>query len=77
MGDVGSAIWTFVIAAHTFILVVGKPKWRDWMSKKSRSGKARWILSVGVWVFILFCGLFGLIFIEPFHPEDGPYCIFS
>jgi hypothetical protein len=73
-GDVGSAIWTFVIATHTFVLVVGKPKWREWVSQKSTSGKGRWIFSIAIWAFTLFCGLFGLIFIQPFHPEEGPYC---
>jgi hypothetical protein len=27
-GDVSSAIWSFVIAVHTFVLLAGGPRWR-------------------------------------------------
>lgn len=29
---------------------------------------------IGIWTFILFVGVYGLVFIQPFHPEYGPYC---
>jgi len=77
-GDIGSAIWSFVIAFHTFFLLAGGRRWRAWVGEKSTSGKARWFLCLGIWLFVLFIGAIGLIVIEPLHPDKGPFCmIFS
>ena len=73
-GDIASAIWSFVIAVHTFFLLAGVHRWRSWVADKSTAGKGRWILCVGVWLFVLFIGVIGLILIEPLHPEKGPFC---
>jgi hypothetical protein len=75
-GDIGSAIWSFVIAFHTFFLLAGGRKWRTWVAEKSMSGKGRWFLCIGIWLFIIFIGVIGLILIEPLNPEKGPFCIF-
>jgi hypothetical protein len=74
-GDVGSAIWTFVVALSTFLSIAGSPGVRQWVVKKSNEGKGRWVLTFGIWAFILFIGVFGLIIVQPLYPEKGPYCI--
>jgi hypothetical protein len=71
-GDLGSCLWTLVVAITTFLSIVGP--YRDWVTEKSTSGKGRWILTGAIWAFVLFVGVFGLIFIQPLHPEKGPYC---
>jgi hypothetical protein len=73
-GDISSAIWSFVIAMHTFFLLAGGRGWRTWVADKSTSGKSRWLLCMGIWVFVLFIGIIGPIAIEPLHPEKGPFC---
>lgn len=71
-GNVGSAIWTFVITVHTFLLLAGSRSFRDRVTKTGSSGKLRWAICAILWVFIIFCGLYGLIF----HSEsETPYCI--
>jgi hypothetical protein len=75
IGLLAGPIWTLVVTINTFLIVAGGPRRRAWVTEKSASGKARWILCFGIWTFILFIALFGLIFIEPFHPENGNYCI--
>ena len=75
-GDIGSAIWSFVIAVHTFFLLAGGRKWRTWVAEKSTSGKSRWLLCFGIWLFVLFIGIIGPVAIEPLHPEKGPFCTF-
>jgi hypothetical protein len=75
MGDVGSALWTFIITVSTFLLLAGGRNVRAWIIEKSNSGWERWALCVGVWIFILFCGLYGIIFVDPYRgPDQGPYC---
>ena len=74
-GLLAEPIWTFVVTINTFIMLVGGPGPRAWAADKSSSGKARWIVCFGIWTFILFIGVCGLLFIEPFHPENGTYCI--
>lgn len=73
-GDIASAIWSFVIAVHTFFLLAGGRRWRTWVAEKSMSGKGRWILCIGIWLFILFIGVIGLILIEKVT-HKGPFCI--
>lgn len=74
-GDIASSIWAFVIAFHTFFLLAGGRNWRAWVAEKSTSGKARWILCLGIWFVVLFIGVIGLILIEKMYPEKGPFCI--
>jgi hypothetical protein len=74
LGHLGSAIWMLVIAIHTFLLMACGQRCREWVTRKSESGKARWVLVVCVWIWVMFNGIYGLVFIEPFHPELGPYC---
>ena len=74
-GLLGGAIWTFVVTLNTFLLIAGGPNRRAWVAEKSASGKGRWIICIGIWLFILFIGVFGILFIQPFHPERGTYCI--
>lgn len=74
-GLLGNALWTFVVAVHTFFMIAGSHKVKTWVSTMSTSGKGRWIFVAAVWAFIVFMGCFGLMFLEPFHPERGPYCI--
>jgi hypothetical protein len=76
LGHLGSAIWMLVIAIHTFLLMACGRRCREWVTRKSGSGKARWVLVVCVWIWVVFNGIYGLLFIEPFHPELGPYCNF-
>jgi hypothetical protein len=73
-GDIASAIWSFIIAVHTFFLLAGGRKYRTWVAENSTSGKSRWILCALVWAFIIFIGVIGLILIAPIHPEKGPFC---
>src|SRR5436190_3404232 len=44
-GDVASAMWSFVVALHTFILLAGPHKWRTWVARETASGKTRWAVS--------------------------------
>lgn len=74
-GDVSSAIWSFIVALHTFTLLMGGSKLRGWAAEKTAGGKLRWIICAGVWTFVLFFGAIGPILIQNLHPEDGPYCI--
>jgi hypothetical protein len=74
-GDISSAIWSFVIAGHTFFLLAGGRQWRSWVAEKSSSGKARWILCFCIWFFVIFISSIGLVLIEKLHPEKGPFCI--
>lgn len=76
-GDVSSAIWSFVIAVHTFVLLAGGSRWRTWAAEKGSSGKARWILCFGVWALVVFIGAFGPVVLQNLHPEKGPYCTLS
>lgn len=73
-GDIASAIWSFIIAVHTFVLLAGGRKWRGWVAEKSTSGKGRWILCFCVWFVILFIGTIGLMLIQKLYPWKGPFC---
>jgi hypothetical protein len=74
-GDISSAIWSFIIALHSFTLLVGSPKLRGWAADKTTSGKARWIICAGVWIFVFGIGTLGPVVFQNLHPENGPYCI--
>ena len=76
-GVLGSAIWTFVITLNTFLLLAGGRNTRAWVIEKTNSGWGRWVVCIVIWIFIIGGGLFGLIFIEPFGTDKGPYCINS
>jgi hypothetical protein len=75
-GDIASAIWSFIIAVHTFVLLAGGRKWRAWVAENSTAGKGRWFLCLGVWLVILFIGTIGLILIQKLYPYKGPFCNF-
>lgn len=75
IGDVAAALWSFVIATHTFLLLAGGRKWRAWISDFSTSGKGRWLVSVTVWFTALFIATVGLFLVQNIHPERGPFCI--
>jgi len=74
-GDVASSLWSFVIAAHTFILLAGGPRIRAWVADKGTSGKARWILCIGIWLSVVFLSVIGPLLIRRLSPENGPFCI--
>ena len=74
-GDIASAIWSFVIAMHTFFLLAGGRKWKAWVAERSMTGKGRWFLCIAIWAFVLFIGVIGIIAIEKIYPEKGPFCI--
>ena len=75
-GDVASAIWSFVIALHTFTLLAGGHKWRILGGRERlQSGKARWAVCLGLWTFVFVIGAIGPVVIERLRPENGPYCI--
>ena len=75
--EVGSAIWTLVIAVNTVLLVAGGQKCKDWISKKNTSGKGRWGFSFAVWALLVFLGLVGPFLLQPMHPQKAPFCILS
>src|SRR5437773_8329032 len=66
-GDICSAIWSFIIAFHTFFLLAGGRRWKTWVAEKSMGGKGRWFLCGGVWLFVLFIGIIGPVLIEPLN----------
>ena len=74
VGLLAQAVWTFVVALSTFLLIAGGNKCQVWMSEKGASGKGRWVFVVVLWAFIWLIALFGLIFIQPLHPGRGAYC---
>src|SRR5436305_13594276 len=73
-GDIGSAIWSFVIAVHTFFLLAGGRRWKAWVAEKSMAGKFRWFLCLAIWFFIFFISTVGLWLIQQVHPDKGPFC---
>lgn len=73
-GDVASAIWSFIIAVHTLILLAGGPRIKAWVAEKGTSGKARWVLCIGVWLGVTFLAVIGPILIRRLNSEDGPFC---
>jgi len=73
-GDVASAIWSFIIAVHTFFLLAGGRSWRAWVAEKSTGGLTRWFISAGVWLFVILIGTIGFG-IERATPNRGPFCI--
>jgi len=76
-GDIGSAIWSFVIAMHTFLSLAGGHKLRQRVAEKSACGKLRWIICLSIWLSVLFIGVVGVVLIEKIEPERGPFCNLS
>jgi len=75
-GDLSSAIWSFVIAVHTFLVLTGGKDWGEWAARKSLQGKARWIICAGLWFAVVFLGVIGIVAIERINtPDDGPFCM--
>lgn len=73
-GDLSSAIWSFIIAVHTFLVLTGGNNWGEWATRKSLMGKSRWIICAGVWGCVVFLGVIGIIAIDKIQPENGPFC---
>ena len=74
VGLLAQPLWALVVAVNTFILIAGGPRRSSWVMDKSSSGKGRWFLVAGIWVFVFLIAFSGLLFIQPFHPESGPFC---
>src|SRR5271169_1794338 len=74
-GDIASAIWSFVIALHTFTLLAGGRKWGSWAAEKTSSGKGRWVVCLGIWTFVFLIGAIGPVIIQNLQPAKGPYCM--
>jgi len=74
-GDISSALWSLVVALHTFCLFGGGQRWRDWAEKTSRSGNGRWFLCSAIWIMVFFIGIIGVASIEKLEPEKGPFCM--
>ena len=72
-GDVGSSVWSLVIAIHTVLLLAGGQRTRIWATEKSTSGKGRWILALCIWLSIIFLGIIGPLAIEKIYPDKGPF----
>ena len=69
----GSAIWSLVIAIHTFLVLMGGGRrCRKWMLGKIRVSMS--VLGLCVWLFVGFIGIVGIVLIEKIHPEKGPFC---
>jgi hypothetical protein len=77
LGELAGAVWVFVVAVHTFLLIACGRRCREWVARKSTSGKGRWCVVIAVWAWVLVNGLYGIIIVEPLHPELGPFCISS
>lgn len=75
LGVSASACWAFVIACYTFVLLVGRPGWKAWVTKNSNSGKARWALCVGIWSSLLFLATIVPVIIRRANPDKGPFCM--
>ena len=74
VGDVGSSVWSLVIAIHTFLLLAGGQRTKAWAAEKSTGGKGRWILCACIWSADIFLGLIGPLLVQKLHPEKGPFC---
>jgi heme/copper-type cytochrome/quinol oxidase subunit 3 len=75
IGATASACWSFAIAAYTFILLAGGPHWRAWAVEKSTSGKARWVLCIGIWFGVFFLGIIAPVIIQHLNPDKPPFCM--
>jgi len=74
IGDISSAWWTFIIAMHTFLVLVGGRKWKAKAIEISVKGKTRWFVVAGLWTMFLFLSSIGMILIQRLHPDRGPFC---
>lgn len=77
LGDVAAAMFSFVIALHTFLLLAGGRKWQAWVSEFSSSGIGRWCVAGLVWFSTTFIATCGLFLVQRIHPERGPFCTLS
>ena len=76
VGDVGSSIWSLVIAIHTVLLLAGGQRTRIWAAEKSTGGKGRWVFCICIWLSIVFLGLIGPLVIQRIYSDKkGPFCI--
>jgi len=77
VGDVGSSIWSLVIAIHTVLLLAGGQNIRVWAAEKSTGGKGRSMLGFCLWAMIVFIGLIGPLAVQPiYYDTKGPFCIY-
>lgn len=67
-GDVASALWSMVIAVHTFITLACTRTWRLWIIHKSRYGKIRYFLCAGIWGFVFVISAIGFVVAKPGQP---------
>lgn len=76
VGDVGSSVWSLVIAVHTVLLLAGGQRIRIWAAEQSTSGHGRWIFCISIWISIIFLGLVGPLVVQRIYIETkGPFCI--
>ena len=71
VSDVATAMWSFVIAVHTFFLIAGGRSRQAWVAEKSTTGKARWVICIGIWAFVVCLALIGIVLIQNIEPENG------
>ena len=71
-GGTGSAIWSFVIATHSFLVLVGGRRCPKWMTGKSR--RLTWVSCFCIWSLVIFVGIVGIVLIEKVQTEKGPFC---
>jgi hypothetical protein len=72
-GDLASAWWTLTIAGHTFLVLAGGSKWKNWAAEKSTEGKGRWVLAFVIWSVSVFLSSIGIA-IELIYPQNGAFC---
>jgi hypothetical protein len=73
-GDIGSALFSFVIAIHTYLFFARNGRWRKWVQDYSSGGYGRWILCGFLWFMVAFLAFIGIVLIEKLNPDDGPFC---
>src|SRR5437762_12150786 len=71
-GDVGSALFSFVIAIHTYLFFTRGARLRT--KTIAESGKRHWILCFLLWFIVAFLGFIGIVLIEKIYPEKGSFC---
>ena len=74
IGDVSSAWWTLVITLHTFLVIGGGHRVRNWIVDKSVSGKTRFVLALGLWSAVLFMSTAGIFLVQNVE-KRGPFCM--
>jgi hypothetical protein len=73
-GDIGSALFSFVIAIHTYLFFEQNGRWRTWVQEYSSRGFGRWVLGGFLWFMVAFLAFIGIVLIEKLNPDMGPFC---